>query len=93
MLISSVLAHAEALAAERRAAPIVLLDEVAAHLDELRRDALFETLCAFGAQAWLTGTDARQFAMLGGRAQFFTVRDGMVTDGGAQLMMDGRGNG
>ena len=55
--------------------PILLLDEVAAHLDAERRAELFEELAALGAQAWLTGTDAGVFAPLGARAQFFTVQD------------------
>ncbi len=73
LLISIVLATARLQAQERGAAPLVLLDEVAAHLDAGRREALFEEICALGAQAWLTGTDRDIFAPLSGRAQFFTV--------------------
>jgi len=58
--------------------PIVLLDEIAAHLDRARREALFERLLALGAQAWLTGTDHETFASLGARAQFFAVAPGRV---------------
>src|SRR3546814_10394697 len=57
LLISIVLADARLRAAERGAPPILLLDEIAAHLDAVRRAALFEEICALGAQAWLTGTD------------------------------------
>jgi DNA replication and repair protein RecF len=75
LLVSLVLAEARLRAAEGDHQPILLLDEVAAHLDGERRAALFETLPALGAQAWLTGTDAAIFQPLGARAQFFTVRN------------------
>jgi DNA replication and repair protein RecF len=58
-----------------------LLDEVAAHLDPVRRDALFEAILALGAQAWMTGTDAQFFAGLAGRAQFFNVAGGTIAPG------------
>jgi DNA replication and repair protein RecF len=58
--------------------PLLLLDEVIAHLDARRRVELFEALVALGAQAWLTGTDAADFANLGGRAQHFHVQDGSI---------------
>ena len=75
LLVSLILAEARLRAAAGERQPILLLDEVAAHLDAARRAALFEALCAFGAQAWLTGTDAATFAPLGERAQFFIVQD------------------
>ena len=78
LLISIVLAHARLLAVESGAAPLLLLDEVAAHLDGERRARLFEELCAIGAQAWLTGTEATLFDELGSRAQRFVVRDAVV---------------
>ena len=62
----------------RRLAPILLLDEVAAHLDAVRRSALFEELLALDVQAWLTGTEAALFAELGEQAQFFRVRAATV---------------
>jgi DNA replication and repair protein RecF len=74
-----VLAHARLLAAERGFAPLVLLDEVAAHLDAERRAALFDELVALGAQPWLTGTDPELFAGLHGRAQFFEVQAARIT--------------
>jgi DNA replication and repair protein RecF len=79
LLISIVLAHARLLAAERGFAPLVLLDEVAAHLDAERRAALFDELVALGAQPWLTGTDPELFAGLHGRAQFFEVQAARIT--------------
>jgi DNA replication and repair protein RecF len=75
LLVSLILAEARLRAADGEHQPIVLLDEVAAHLDPARRAALFEALCDFGAQAWLTGTDAATFAPLGERAQFFHVHE------------------
>lgn len=79
LLVSIVLAQARARTAERGLAPILLLDEVAAHLDEQRRTALFDELVGLGAQSWLTGTDPGSFAGLAGRAQFFRVCDAVVT--------------
>jgi DNA replication and repair protein RecF len=76
LLISIVLADAWELAQVRDGqAPIVLLDEIAAHLDRRRRTALVEELLALGAQAWLTGTDLALFENLGSRADIFTVED------------------
>ncbi len=69
LLISLVLANARALAAERGAPPVLLLDEVAAHLDADRRASLYDELCALGAQAWMTGVGPEPFAALGDRAR------------------------
>ena len=79
LLISIVLAHARLLALHRNAAPLLLLDEIAAHLDETRRHALFDEILELGVQAWLTGTDAAVFADLGARARFFQVRAATLT--------------
>ena len=75
LLISLILANARALAQDLGSAPILLLDEVAAHLDERRRAALYDEICALGAQALMTGTEADLFAALGNRGQTFTVRE------------------
>jgi DNA replication and repair protein RecF len=75
LLISLILANARALAQDLGRAPILLLDEVAAHLDEARRAALYDELCALGAQAMMTGTEAELFAALGNRGQRLGVRD------------------
>ena len=69
------LAEARLRCAQGERLPLLLLDEVTAHLDAGRRLDLFEQLCALDAQAWLTGTDPALFAPLGGRAQYFAVRD------------------
>ncbi len=79
LLISIVLAEARVQIDSRGVAPILLLDEVVAHLDAGRRTALFEEILALDLQAWLTGTEMALFAELGGRAQFFGVRDAVVT--------------
>ncbi|MEJ0043462.1 MAG: DNA replication/repair protein RecF [Rhizomicrobium sp.] len=77
LLISIVLADAWELSAARGGhAPLLLLDEIAAHLDAVRRAALFEEIAALGAQAWMTGTDLSLFAGLSGRADVFHVNDG-----------------
>ncbi len=73
LLIAIVLAHARLAAAEKGIAPILLLDEVAAHLDEVRRAALFDRLVDLGSQAWITGTERAPFAGLDGRAEFYRV--------------------
>lgn len=78
LLISLILSNARALRAETGTAPLVLLDEVAAHLDATRRAALFDEICALEAQAWMTGTGPELFAELGDRAQHFHVTE---TDG------------
>jgi DNA replication and repair protein RecF len=75
LLISIMLAEARELSRARDGmAPLLLLDEIAAHLDATRRTALFEEVAALGAQAWMTGTDLSLFQ--GARAQIFEVRDG-----------------
>ena len=74
-----VLGTAKMRAYEQGTAPLFLLDEIAAHLDEIRLQALFDEISGLGAQVWLTGTDAGLFAPLAGRAQFFAVNDGTVT--------------
>ncbi len=79
LLIALVLAQARLEAAVRGSSPLLLLDEVAAHLDAERRRALFAELDAIGTQAWLTGTDGEPFAPLGAAAQYFRVEDATVT--------------
>ncbi|MGQ0663422.1 MAG: DNA replication/repair protein RecF [Pseudomonadota bacterium] len=78
LLLSILLAFARELAGERGAPPLLLLDEVAAHLDGARRQALFDEIGALGGQAWLTGTEEELFAGLKSRARFFRVLDAGV---------------
>lgn len=75
LLISVILAEARALAEDTGVPPVLLLDEVAAHLDAGRRAALYDEVCALGAQAFMTGTGRELFAGLGGRAQQFEVHE------------------
>ncbi|MGR3583386.1 MAG: DNA replication/repair protein RecF, partial [Pseudooceanicola nanhaiensis] len=63
------------LARDFGAPPILLLDEVAAHLDAGRRAALYDEICALGAQAWMTGTGPELFSDLGPRAQYLEVTE------------------
>lgn len=79
LLLGITLGSARMIAAETGVAPIVLLDEVAAHLDVERRGALFDEICALGSQVWLTGADLELFAGLEGRAMFLSVAEGRVT--------------
>lgn len=78
LLIAILLAYAHQRAEIAGAPPILLLDEIAAHLDARRRAALFAEIAALGAQSWLTGTDPALFAALAGCAQFFSVADAAV---------------
>lgn len=80
LLIGLVLAHARMQAAEQGRRPVILLDEVAAHLDEDRRRALFDLLCDLDTQVWMTGTDPGLFAGMQKRARFFSVADGAVDE-------------
>ena len=75
LLVSLILANARALAADFGAPPLLLLDEVAAHLDAGRRAALYDEICALGAQAWMTGTGAELYDSLGDRAQYIEVTE------------------
>jgi DNA replication and repair protein RecF len=75
LLISLILANSRALAEDRGTAPVVLLDEVAAHLDASRRAALYDEIAALGAQAWMTGTGPELFEELGDRAVRVEVRE------------------
>ena len=80
LLLGLVLAHAELVAARQDGvAPILLLDEITAHLDETRRAAMFAEILRLKAQAWMTGTDRTAFAGLTGQARFFAAHDGIVT--------------
>ena len=78
LLLGLVLAHAELVADRVGRAPILLLDEVAAHLDPVRRAALFDRLAATGSQVWITGTERAPFDDIGA-ASWFTVADGTVS--------------
>jgi DNA replication and repair protein RecF len=78
LLIGLVLAHANLLGEMSGFAPILLLDEVVAHLDPARRTALYSELEALGAQVWMTGADPAAFAEIAPRAQVFEVSPGRL---------------
>jgi DNA replication and repair protein RecF len=80
LLLGLALAQARALAEDPGAGPaLILIDEAAAHLDSIRRAALYDELLAGAGQAWLTGTDENLFEAFAARAQRFEVRDGRVS--------------
>jgi len=74
LLIGLVLAHAALVADMTGTAPVILLDEVVAHLDPARRAALFDALDRLGAQVWMSGADPATFADIASRAEIFDVR-------------------
>jgi DNA replication and repair protein RecF len=78
LLLSIVLAHADLVAERAGRRPILLLDEVAAHLDPRRRAALFERLETGGGQVWMTGTEPNLFDGIGRAASRFELSDGRV---------------
>jgi DNA replication and repair protein RecF len=80
LLISIVLAHARLQRETRGEPPLLLLDEVTAHLDAARRDALFAALLGLESQVWLTGTDAALFEPLRTAARFLSVSDGALSE-------------
>jgi DNA replication and repair protein RecF len=78
LLIGITLASARLSATQFGAPPLLLLDEVAAHLDEKRIGFLFEELGDIGSQVWLTGTDKSLFELMENRARFFHFKDGKI---------------
>jgi DNA replication and repair protein RecF len=83
LLIGLVLAHARLVQAMSGIAPVILLDEVAAHLDPRRRTGLFDALEALPGQVWMTGADPALFAELSDRADVVRVADGRIVPSGA----------
>jgi len=79
LLTGMILSQARLVAEMTGATPILLLDEIAAHLDPGRRAALFSILTDLDCQAFMTGTDAALFSSLEGRAQFLDIRAGTVS--------------
>ena len=78
LLIGLVLAHANLVADMTRIIPLLLLDEVVAHLDPGRRAALFDELARLGSQVWMTGADPQAFAAIGPSADIFEVDNGAM---------------
>jgi DNA replication and repair protein RecF len=78
LLIGLVLAHATLVADMTGITPLLLLDEVVAHLDPGRRAALFQELAKLGAQVWMTGADPAAFIDIGASGEIFDVDSGRV---------------
>jgi DNA replication and repair protein RecF len=76
LLIRLILAHAALIKDMTGFAPVLLLDEVVAHLDPDRRSALYQGLSTLGGQVWMTGADSAAFAEVSGRAEMFLIRPG-----------------
>ena len=79
LLIAIILAHSYLLTLEYGFAPILLLDEITAHLDDKAREGLAFRILDLGLQAWLTGSDENQFTNFNGSAQFFKIEDGNIS--------------
>ena len=88
LLVSLILANARSLTALVGSPPLLLLDEVSAHLDADRRAALYDEICSLGAQAWMTGTGREMFEDLGDRAQRVEVTE---QDGTSAVHMQATG--
>ncbi len=78
LLLGIILAHAELVAERSGRRPILLLDEVAAHLDQIRRAALFARLDSGGGQVWMTGTEPELFAGIGHSAARFCINNAKI---------------
>lgn len=78
LLIGLVLAHGRLVADMTGITPLLLLDEVVAHLDPGRRNALFIELAKLGAQVWMTGADPAAFADIGASGEVFDVDSGRI---------------
>ncbi len=78
LLIRLILAHSNLIAEMTGFAPVLLLDEIVAHLDPTRRTALYDSLEKAGAQVWMTGADPQAFAAIAGRADVFEVSGGHI---------------
>lgn len=78
LLISIILAQTKCQTLDKGFAPVLLLDEVVAHLDDLKREALLEKIKEVGVQAWITSTDPKLFAAMKDKAQFLTVKNNSV---------------
>jgi DNA replication and repair protein RecF len=79
LLIGLVLAHASLVAEMTGITPLLLLDEVVAHLDPSRRTALFDELAKLGAQVWMTGADPLAFTDIGAAGEIFDVDSGQIS--------------
>lgn len=79
LLIGLVLSHARLIKSEKGDVPLLLLDEIAAHLDDKRRAALFDRLIRLGGQVWMTGTDESLFSAIDKTAAFYSVQNAEIS--------------
>lgn len=79
LLVKLILGQAALVKAERGFPPLLLLDDIAAHLDERRRHILFETILQLDCQSWMTGTDVQNFHPLRDKGQYFAVQNSQIT--------------
>ena len=80
LLISIILAQTKCQTLDKGFAPVLLLDEVASHLDEMKRDALLEKIRELGVQAWITSTDSHLFQRVKEDAQFFEIHNNQLEE-------------
>ena len=78
LLISIILAQTKCQTLYQGFAPVLLLDEVAAHLDDIKREALLEKIRALKVQAWITATDPELFSSLKNESQFICIKNGKI---------------
>ena len=78
LLISIILAQTKCQILEKGFTPVLLLDEVATHLDNQKRDALLDKICALNLQAWITSTEVQNFSLLRGKGEFLTVKNNQI---------------
>lgn len=78
LLLSLILANCRLHKINKGKTPILLLDEVIAHLDEERRETLYKEILELGIQCWMTGTDQKVFLPFGDKAQYFCVQNGVL---------------
>ena len=80
LLISIILAQTKCQTLDKGFAPVLLLDEVVAHLDEFKREALLSKIKELELQAWITSTDPYLFTSLKNEAQFFEVKSNQLIE-------------
>lgn len=82
LLISIILAQSRCQTLHKGFAPVLLLDEVVAHLDEIKKEALLDKIRELNVQAWITSTDASLFKSLRSEAQFLEVNNNQIINAG-----------
>ena len=78
MLVSIILAQTKCQILDKGFAPVLLLDEVTTHLDNIKKDALLYKIKDLKLQAWITSTESQQFDVLRNDAQFFCIKNNQI---------------